>query len=87
MSCYGSFFFGLSIHQHALKKVENNWVQRLIEICDAIMFMHPIDVLHLDLHSSNVLASSDSSKIIDFGNATLIKFPITFRLDKNERAK
>ena len=80
-------FFGLSIRQHALKKVENNWVQRLIEISDAVMFMHSRDVLHLDLHSSNVLASSDRAKIIDFGKATLIKFTITFRLDKDERAE
>ena len=80
-------FYGLSIRQHALKKVENNWVQRLIEIIDAVMFMHSRDVLHLDLLSSNVLVSSDSAKIIDFGKATLIKFPITFRLDKNERAE
>ena len=37
-------FIGLSIRQNALKKVENNWVQRLIEISDAVMFMHSRDV-------------------------------------------
>ena len=45
------------------------------------------DVLHLDLHSSNKRVSSDSAKIIDFVKATLIKFLITFRLEKNERAE
>ena len=34
-----------------------------------------------------MLASSDSAKIIDFGKATLIQFPITFKLDMNERAE
>ena len=51
------------------------------------MFMHSRNVLHLDLHSSNVLASSDSAEIIDFGKTTLIKFPINFRLDMNDRAE
>ena len=49
--------------------------------------MHSRDVLHLDLHSSDVLVSSDSAETIDFGKAALIKFPITFRLFKIGRAE
>ena len=58
---------------------------RLIEITEALSFMHERQVLHLDLLSSNVLLSKDSSKIIDFGKATLSSFPITFILDSDER--
>ena len=58
---------------------------RLIEITEALSFMHERQILHLDLHSSNVLVSSDTSKTIDFGKATLVNFPITFTLDCEER--
>ena len=78
-------FFGFSVRQHASQKMENDWVTRLIEITEALSFMHERQVLHLDLHSSNVLFSKDSSKIIDFGKATLSSFPITFMLDSDER--
>ena len=78
-------FFGFSVRQHASQKLENDWVKRLIEITEALSFMHERQVLHLDLHSSNVLFSKDSSKIIDFGKATLSSFPITFMLNSDER--
>ena len=78
-------FFGFSIRQYATQGLENNWVMRLIEITEALSFMHERQILHLDLHSSNVLVSSDTSKIIDFGKATLVNIPITFTLDCEER--
>ena len=47
--------------------------------------MHERQVLHLDLHSSNVLFSQDSFKTIDFGKATLSSFPFKLMLDSDER--
>ena len=78
-------FFGFAIRQYATQALENNWFIRLIEIAEALSFMHERQILHLDLHSSNVLVSSETSKIIDFGKATLVNFPITFTLDCEER--
>ena len=80
-------FFGLSVRQHAQKQVQNDWVQRLLEISEALVFMHSRNVLHLDLHSSNVLASNELAKIIDFGKATLTNYPVTFNLDPEERSE
>ena len=78
-------FFGFSVRRHASQKLENDWVTRLIEITEALSFMHERQVLHLDLHTSNVLFSKDSSKIIDFGKATLSSIPVTFMLDSDKR--
>ena len=47
--------------------------------------MHERQIIHLDLHSSYVLVSSETSKIIDFGKETLVNFPLTFTLDCKER--
>ena len=49
------------------------------------MFLHSREILHLDIHASNVLASPDTTKLIDFGKATLEDFPVTYNLDAVER--
>ena len=41
--------------------------------------------MHLDIHASNVMANHETSKILDFGKATLSDFPITYSLDAAER--
>ena len=41
--------------------------------------------MHLDIHASNVMANNETSKILDFGKATLSDFPITYSLDAAER--
>ena len=78
-------FFGFSIKQHAVSRAKNDWVKRLIEVSNAIEFLRSKGVLHLDIHSRNVLASEETSKLIDFGKATLVAFPITYNLDSSER--
>ena len=78
-------FYGLSIKQHSQQNVENNWVTRCWEIANALSFMHSRDLIHLDLHTNNILASKNSSKVIDFGKTTLKKHPITYNLDAIER--
>ena len=41
--------------------------------------------MHLDIHASNVMANHETSKILDFGKATLSDFPVTYSLDAAER--
>ena len=41
--------------------------------------------MHLDIHASNVMANQETSKILDFGKATLSDFPVTYSLDAAER--
>ena len=62
-------------------------MKRLIEVSNAIEFSHSKGVLNLDIHSRNVLASEETSKLIDLGKATLVAFPITYNLDSSERKK
>ena len=78
-------FFGQSIKQYAQQKLENDWVKRLIDVSNALSFLHSREILHLDLHTSNVMVSKETSKIIDFGKATLIKHPVTYFLDSVEK--
>ena len=78
-------FYGHSIRQHALQQLSNDWLNRVTELCQALCFIHSRGVLHLDIHSGNVMASTETCKIIDFGKATLIENPITFNLDPEER--
>ena len=78
-------FFGQSIKQYAQQKLENDWVKRLIDVSNALSFLHSREILHLDLHTSNVMVSKETSKIIDFGKATLIKHPVTYSLDPVEK--
>ena len=78
-------FFGFSITQQAVSRTKNDWLKRLIEVSNAIEFLHSRGVLHLDIHSRNVLASEETSKLIDYGKATLLAFPITYNLDSSER--
>ena len=40
--------------------------------------------MHLDIHASIVMANHETSKILDFGKATLSDFPVTFSLDAAE---
>ena len=49
-------FFGYSVKQHALGSIKNDWIKRITEISKAIMFLHSREILHLDIHGSNVLA-------------------------------
>ena len=64
---------------------KNDWIKRITEISKALMFLHSREILHLDIHASNVLASPDTTKLIDFGKATLEDFPVTYNLDAVER--
>ena len=41
--------------------------------------------MHLDIHASNIMANHETSKILDFGKATLSDFPVTYSLDAAER--
>ena len=50
-------FFGYSVKQHALGSIQNDWIKRITEISKAFMFLHSREILHLDIHASNVLAS------------------------------
>ena len=78
-------FFGYSVKQHALGSIQNDWIKRITEISKALMFLHSREILHLDIHASNVLASPDTTKLIDFGKATLEDFAVTYNLDAVER--
>ena len=78
-------FFGLSVKQHAMGQVANNWSKRLLELSQAVDFLHSREIIHLDIHASNVLASQEAVKLIDFGKASLTNFPITYNLTAAER--
>ena len=78
-------FYGHSIRQHALQQLSNDWLNRVTELCQALCFIHSRGVLHLVIHSRNVLASTEACKIIDFGKTLKIELPITFNLDPEER--
>ena len=78
-------FFGYNVKQHALGSIKNDWIKRITEISKALMFLYSRETLHLDIHASNVLASPDTTKLIEFGKATLEDFPVTYNLDAVER--
>lgn len=44
----------------------------LIEVCDALAFIHGLDLLHNDVKGSNIFLTPSGAKLIDFGLSQLL---------------
>ena len=48
------------------------WIHLLVQVCEALSYLHARNILHRDLKPSNILLGSDGKpKILDFGLSTL----------------
>ena len=58
------------------------------DIVEAIIFLHSMGLLHIDIHCSNVLINEKFiPKIIDFGKVTLIGAPITYNIENGSKER
>ena len=64
------------------------WFCIVKDIVQAIIFLHSMGLLHIDIHCSNVFINEKFiPKIIDFGKVTLIGAPITYNIENGSKER
>lgn len=60
---------GIQIREHATGKSREQKIDYLLNILQALRYLHQRGILHRDLKPANILVSDDTPKLLDFGLA------------------
>ena len=56
----------------------------MVDLLNAVLYMHNKNILHNDIKADNVMVGDKRTVLIDFGKATMIKFPLTYNIALND---